>query len=144
MASLQQRLTSGQAASLKSPEQLQLQAVCLVLMGCTTLAADCGERLASREVRLQLAKLSMQYIASVGPTLLDYAQDEDAGASDAVARVVSVRMQHQLFLAGLSMRAPGFTAAAAARAAPPEQLAAWLAAALRALKWLENDSDRSE
>lgn len=82
----------------------------------------------------------MQHVAASGPTLIDYERDQTSHPT-VVTSIIWSRLQQQLLLAPFCMRAPGFPAAAAAEAAPPAQLAAYLDAAVKAIHWLGSSGD---
>ena len=100
---------------------------------CLHLAAACGS---SSEAQLQLARVAIGSVVRSGHDALKvWAQLLASGLND-MWQACGAALDTQLRLAVTAMQVPGWSAAAAAEAAPPAQLAAWLAAAARMLKRL--------
>ncbi len=110
-----------------------LHAACEAMNSCLHLAAACGS---SSEAQLQLARVAIGSVVCSGHDALTAWGPWLASGLNELWQACGVSLDTQLRLAVSVMSAPGWSAAAAAEAAPPAQLAAWLAAAARMLKRL--------
>lgn len=144
LASLQRRQQprSAVAEASNGPEEFR---VCLLflhsaweaLTACLYLAMRCG---ASSEAQLQLAQMSIASIVARGCATLVVCGGQMVGNRAAGGHACFSELRLQLELAAMCIRAPGFSAAAAAEAAPPVKFASWLGAATSLLKRLGSDS----
>lgn len=133
MHTWQRQMRDAPAGPVRTVEQTLLQAAGQVLVACLMVAPACGTL---GMTRLVLARSAMQYVVSAGPAMVSCERDESVGVD--LPAIIDGRLGQQFSLASLAMQTPGFSAASAAEAAPPQQFAAWLAAAVRALKRLES------
>lgn len=135
LAALQRRLWP--AVSNSASHIQQLHAACGVMSDCLSLAPACG---ASSEARLQLARGAVACVVHSGLGALTAWTALLSDDRDDLWQRWCATLRLQLELANMSIRAPGWSAAAAAQAAPPAQLAAWLAAAVHLMKRLAGNS----
>lgn len=127
---VQQRLRLHHDAQAHHAQVLRLQATCDVFSACLTLAPRCGVA-AAEQARLACA--GMRCLVTSGRLALEAAQPP-AGSTAALPGWRLVLLSTELHLAVICLATPGVTPAMAAEAAPPAQLAAWLAASVQAMR----------
>lgn len=130
LAALQQRLSPPLPGNAFLHMQ-HLHAACKAMTACVFLAPACG---VSSEAQLQLARQAVTCVGSSGLSALAVWTAWLANGHGDLWQGCFDTLRTQLELAQMSLWVPGWSAAAAAEAALPEQLAAWLTAAVRLLQ----------
>lgn len=123
------------------PRLAALHAACEAATACLFVGVGCH---VSSEARLQLSQAGLRCLVSAGTAMLKLSTrgswlSAQVDPDDSMPSVLA-----QLNLAIQCMRAGGINATQAAEAAPPEQFAAWLAAAIDYMKRLGELQDACE